>query len=53
MLASSHRELTAMNEVATDYARKNRFQFNGDKSAVMIFNAHRLLGRLQLRRTGP
>ncbi len=40
MLASSRRELTAMNEVATGYARKNRFQFNGEKSAVMLFNVH-------------
>jgi hypothetical protein len=32
-----------MNKVATDYAFKNRYQFNGKKSAVMVFNASRKL----------
>jgi hypothetical protein len=28
-----------MNTIVSDFARKNRFQFNGKKSAVMAFNA--------------
>jgi hypothetical protein len=32
-----------MNEVATEYARKYRFRHNGDKSAVMAFNADKKL----------
>ena len=28
-----------MNQVVTDYAFKNRYQLNGEKSAVMVFNA--------------
>ena len=28
-----------MNRVVTDYARKNRFEMNGKKSGVMVFNA--------------
>ena len=39
MLAGSQRELHAMMAVATEFARKNRFQFNGKKSGVMVFNA--------------
>ena len=39
MLASSTTELRRMNEVATGYAFKHRFRHNGDKSAVMAFNA--------------
>jgi hypothetical protein len=31
--------LRAMNQVATNYAYKNRYQFNGAKSNVMVFNA--------------
>ena len=38
LLASSQRELAEMNAVASEYARKHRFQFNGAKSAVMAFN---------------
>lgn len=37
MLASSRSELMAMNKVATEFARKNRFQFNGAKSGIMMF----------------
>ena len=39
MLASSQLELARMNAVASEFARKHRFQFNGEKSAVMVFNA--------------
>jgi hypothetical protein len=28
-----------MNQVVTDYARRNRYQLNGEKSAVMAFGA--------------
>jgi hypothetical protein len=38
-LAGSQPELARMNKVATAFAHRNRFQFNGDKSAVMTFNA--------------
>jgi hypothetical protein len=37
MLASNQLELMAMNKVATEFARKNRFQFNGSKSGIMMF----------------
>ena len=37
-LAGSIRELKAMNDVVTDYARRNRYGLNGDKSGVMVFN---------------
>jgi hypothetical protein len=37
-LASSQTELTRMNAIATAFAKRNRFQFNGGKSAVMSFN---------------
>jgi hypothetical protein len=43
MFASSISELKQMNEVATEYARKYRFKHNGDKSAVMVFNADKKL----------
>ena len=43
LLASSVEELREMNKMATDYAFKNRYQFNGKKSAVMAFNASREL----------
>ena len=46
MLASTVYELERMNEVATQYAYKNRFRFNGEKSAVMLFNAD---SRLRMR----
>jgi hypothetical protein len=32
-----------MNQVETDYAFANRFHYNGKKSNVMVFNAHRAL----------
>ena len=40
MLASTVTELIQMNEVASEYAYKHRFRHNGDKSAVMAFNAN-------------
>lgn len=43
MLASSVTELKQMNQVATDYAFKYRFRHNGEKSAVMAFNADKRL----------
>jgi hypothetical protein len=43
LLASSVDQLREMNKVASDYAFKNRYQFNGRKSAVMSFNANRVL----------
>ena len=43
MLASNVQELRRMNEVATQYAFKHRFRFNGKKSAVMAFNANKAL----------
>ena len=39
MLASSLPEMERMNAITTEFARKNRFQFNGAKSGVMLFNA--------------
>ena len=39
MLASTQSELVAMNAIATDFARRNRFEYNGKKSGVMVFNA--------------
>ena len=39
MLADSQPELAIMHEVVSEYARKNRFQFNGSKSGVMVFGA--------------
>jgi len=38
LMASTQRELMAMNAIATDFARRNRFEYNGKKSGVMIFN---------------
>ena len=38
-LAGSIEELRAMNDVVSEYARRNRYRLNGDKSAVMAFNA--------------
>ena len=43
MLASTVSELRAMNDVASEYAYKHRFRHNGDKSAVMAFNANKEL----------
>jgi len=34
-----------MNDVVTEYARRNRYRLNGDKSAVMVFNASKLVER--------
>jgi hypothetical protein len=39
LLAASLPELDRMNAVATKFARQHRFQFNGEKSGVMLFNA--------------
>jgi hypothetical protein len=39
MMAGTVNELREMNIVASEYARLNRFRHNGDKSAVMAFNA--------------
>jgi hypothetical protein len=39
LLAASLPELERMNAVATKFARQHRFQFNGEKSGVMVFNA--------------
>ena len=40
LLAPSIECLRRMNQVASDYARRNRYQFNGSKSSVMVFNAN-------------
>ena len=39
LLANSIAELRAMNEVVTNFAYRNRYTLNGDKSAIMVFNA--------------
>jgi hypothetical protein len=41
LLASSAEELHAMNKIVSAYARNHRFQINGGKSAVMVFNVTR------------
>jgi len=38
-MASTVSELREMNRCVTEFARRNRYQLNGDKSAVMAFNA--------------
>ena len=38
MLAATQRDLQMMNKIASRFARQHRFQFNGDKSGVMLFN---------------
>jgi exonuclease III len=43
MLASTVYELRRMNDIATQYAFKYRFRYNGEKSAVMVFNANKEL----------
>jgi hypothetical protein len=48
LLASTITELHAMNRVASEYARLNRFRHNGEKSAVMLFNANAGLKRRAL-----
>ena len=42
LLASSPDEMQAMNAVATRFAYQHRFQFNGAKCGVMVFNANTL-----------
>ena len=37
LLANNANELGSR-KIATDFARLNRFQYNGEKSAVMVFN---------------
>ena len=39
MLAGSQTELAQMLAIASAFARKNRFQYNGTKSGIMIFGA--------------
>jgi len=39
LLANDVTELHRMNKLATQYAFDNRFRHNGDKSAIMMFNA--------------
>ncbi len=39
MLVSTQSKLVAMNAIATDFARRNRFEYNNKKSGVMVFNA--------------
>ena len=43
LLAPKVPELREMNGVATDFAFANRYQFNGKKSDVMVFNASNAL----------
>ena len=38
MLAATQRELELMNRIASRFAQQHRFQFNGEKSGVMLFN---------------
>ena len=53
MIASSVTELREMNMVATEYASKHRFRHNGEKSAVMTFNADKALrSRVSQKRWG-
>ena len=39
LLAGSVYELRAMNDIVSEFAFKNRYKLNGDKSAIMAFNA--------------
>jgi hypothetical protein len=39
MLASTQAELKKMSAIASAFAKRNRFKFNGEKSRVMHFNA--------------
>jgi hypothetical protein len=43
LLASSIAELRAMNQIVSDFAFRNRYSHNGQKSAVMVFNADKEL----------
>jgi len=45
LLADNVTELLAMNRIASKFAFKNRYRHNGDKSAVMVFNADSQLRR--------
>jgi hypothetical protein len=38
MLAATQRELELMNRIASRFAQRHRFQFNGEKSGIMLFN---------------
>ena len=38
MLAASRHELQLMNRIASRFAQRHRFQYNGEKSGVMLFN---------------
>ena len=38
LLAATQDELEKMMDIATDFAYRNRFEYNGDKSGVMAFN---------------
>ena len=40
LLAPSIDRLRRMNQVTSDFAYRNRYQFNGSKSGVMVFNAN-------------
>ena len=43
LLAGTVEELRRMNNVVTEYAYRNIFRLNGDKSAVMVFGGDRAL----------
>ena len=43
LLSGTVEELRRMNDVVTEYAYRNRFRLNGDKSAVMVFGGDRAL----------
>ena len=38
LLASTQQELMAMNAIVTEFARRNQFEYNGNKSGVMVLN---------------
>lgn len=40
MLAATQRELELMNRIASRFAQRHRFQFNGEKSGIMMFNVN-------------
>ena len=42
LMAASQSELVRMSSVVSRFARRNRFEFNGEKSGVMAFNATRV-----------
>ena len=39
LMAASQSELARMSFIVSQFARRNRFEFNGKKSGVMVFNA--------------